>query len=417
MMRPGPDMKLTAKSLEGGRFVALAEEHGEAFRNRATEHDRTSTFPVANFDDMRRSGALAAFVPEDLGGLGLESVHDWAVAMERFGRADPSTAIALNMHLGVSRNLALAWRRASAGGSAAQIAASEGPLRAIAGGKLLICATATEPGTDFLRPMTTATPVDGGWSISGRKIFVTLSEIADLFTLNLRIEDPSGDKMGFAFVPAGSDGLEPQGDWQALGMRASGSQSVVLRDCRVPTSAVQIAGEWGRWNPGVLMGRTLGNLTLVAVFLGIAERARELAVTAARTQSKPKYAGTLAGTAGAQHLMGEIDIELAAARALLGTTAADLDRLLDGLGGTSPDLETAHRAMRDYQCAKWVVNQGAMRIVSRAMDICGGGAYTDSHELSRLYRDVRAGPFMQPFSPTEAREYVGQVGLGLYPDG
>ena len=73
--------------------------------------------------------------------------------------------------------------------------------------------------------------------------------------------------------------------------------------------------------------------------------------------------------------------------------------------------------MRDYQCAKWVVNQNAIRIVSQAMDVCGGGAFMSRHELSRLYRDVRAGPFMQPFSPTEARAYVGQIALGMPPRG
>jgi alkylation response protein AidB-like acyl-CoA dehydrogenase len=73
--------------------------------------------------------------------------------------------------------------------------------------------------------------------------------------------------------------------------------------------------------------------------------------------------------------------------------------------------------MRDYQCAKWTVNQNAIEIVSRAMDVCGGGAYRSEHELSRLYRDVRAGPFMQPFSPTEAREYIGSVALDRLPEG
>ena len=58
-----------------------------------------------------------------------------------------------------------------------------------------------------------------------------------------------------------------------------------------------------------------------------------------------------------------------------------------------------------------------IRIVSLSMDLCGGGAFMSQHELSRLYRDVRAGPFMQPFSPLETREYVGQVGFGLYPPG
>ena len=98
-------------------------------------------------------------------------------------------------------------------------------------------------------------------------------------------------------------------------------------------------------------------------------------------------------------------------------TTLQLDQLLQSLDDDLPALEVAHACMRDYQCAKWIVNQNAIRIVSRAMDLCGGGAFMAGHELSRLYRDVRAGPFMQPFSPTEAHEYIGQIGLGLYPKG
>ena len=98
-------------------------------------------------------------------------------------------------------------------------------------------------------------------------------------------------------------------------------------------------------------------------------------------------------------------------------TAAKVDAFLASYAGISPSLQAAHGIMRDYQCAKWIVNQNAIQIVGRAMDVCGGGAYMGRHELSRLYRDVRAGPFMQPFSPTEAREYVGQVALGRHPEG
>ncbi len=165
------------------------------------------------------------------------------------------------------------------------------------------------------------------------------------------------------------------------------------------------------------MGRTLGNVTLVAVFLGIAERARELAVEGARAQTKPKYGGASATSSGVQVLLGEIDIDLAAARGALADATRRIDDVLAEAGGAAADLETAHACMRDYQCAKWIVNQNAIRIVSHAMDVCGGAAFMSGHELSRLSRDVRAGPFMQPFSPTEAREYVGRVALGLHPDG
>ena len=410
-------MELQPTTAAGRHFVEIAERHIETFRERAAGHDRDGTFPAENFEDLRKSGAVGAFVPEDLGGLGLDSVHDWATGIERLARGDASTAIGLNMHLAISRTLAQMLRAARERGDAEATARNEGMMGAIATGNLLICATATEPGTDFLRPNTTATATGDGWSINGRKIFVTMSPVAHLYALNVRVPDPDGgpDRMGFAFIPVGTAGVTPQDDWDALGMRASGSQSIVLEDCRVPEGSVQLAGTCGEWNPGVLMGRTLGNVTLTGAFLGIAERARELAVEGARRTTKPKYDGALANAPGVQHLLSEIDIDLAAARAVLGDATAGIDALL--AEDDAPDLETAHGCMRDYQCAKWTVNQNAIAIVSRAMDVCGGGAFMSGHELSRLYRDVRAGPFMQPFSPTEAREYVGRIALGMPPVG
>ena len=72
--------------------------------------------------------------------------------------------------------------------------------------------------------------------------------------------------------------------------------------------------------------------------------------------------------------------------------------------------------MKNYQSAKWVVNRNAIDIVSRAMDLSGGGGFMTQNPLSRLYREVRAGPFMQPHSPIDARDNVGNVLLGTYPE-
>ncbi len=408
-------MELQPSTAAGQRFVNLAAQHAVAFRERAREHDREGTVPTANDDQMRRSGFIGAFVPEELGGLGLEAVHDWCAGLERLGRGDPSTAIAINMHFGSVRNIASAWRTARKAGEASAEARVATSLRAVAAGELLFCGTATEPGTDNLRPRTTATRTEDGWSISGRKVFVTLSPIADVCNMNVRIVDESGDRIGFAQVPVNSPGFLRQDDWDALGMRASGSQSVIFEDCRVSQYAVTVAGPWGQWTPGALVSRTIGNLTLVAVFLGIAERARELAVSAARTDTKVKLGGALGLLPGVQHLLGEIDIELTAARAVLSVTARDLDAFL--ARAPQPTMEDGHAIMRDYQCAKWTVNQNAISIVSKAMDVVGGSAFNSQNELSRLYRDVRAGPFMQPFSPTELHSYVGQVAAGVPPEG
>ena len=63
--------------------------------------------------------------------------------------------------------------------------------------------------------------------------------------------------------------------------------------------------------------------------------------------------------------------------------------------------------MKDYQSAKWVVNRNVIDIDS---------GFMTRNPVSRFYRDVRAGPFMQPHSPIDARDYVGNVLLGTYPE-
>ncbi|MEM9620629.1 MAG: acyl-CoA dehydrogenase family protein [Pseudomonadota bacterium] len=407
---------LRPKTPAGEKLYAAACQIQPALLERAASADLHNEMPAASYQDLMDSGVAAAFVPAELGGFGLQSVHDWIVGIVTLAQGDPSAAIAINMHLGVSRGMALAYHQASNTPAKAAVATRLAlPLEQIAQGNMLICATATEPGTDNLHPRTEATPCADGWQIHGHKIFVTMSPLATHLGMNLRMRDAEGDHLVTTMLPMDTPGLLPQGDWDALGMRGSGSQSVKFDGAVVPAGAVRKLGPWGEWSVGVLMNRALANLPLVGAFLGIAEAAHAMALE--KLGSQTRVDAPVTGFSGVQNLVGEMDIELAKCRAILTAAADAVDRFVTAHASEPPSLEAAHQLMKDYQAAKWVVNRGAIDIVSKAMDLMGGSGYTNQHPLARMYRDVRAGPFMQPFAPTEAREYVGQVALGRLPTG
>lgn len=412
--------EMTPITEPGARFVSAAEGLIDAFRSRAHEADKESEICTDNFADMQTAGIASAFVPQSLGGFGLTSAHDWIAGISRLARGDGSSAIAINMHLAVSRALSLVYSAAEERGSQETTRAMAPMLEGIVAGDILFCATATERGTDNLHPMTEAVRVDEGWKISGTKIFVTLSPIASHIAMFVRMpgegDGADGDMIGTVMMPMGTPGIFPQDDWDALGMRASGSQSVVLDGCVLPESAVRPLAPWGRWSPALLVNRTLSNMPLLGAFLGIAEAAHEHALEAALSQGKIGQSAN-AERPGIQHSIAEMEIELATCRAVLSQGGLMVDRFLGEYGLDEPPMEAAHALMKDFQAVKWVLNKGAIDIVSLAMDIAGGAGYLNRGLLARLYRDVRAGPFMQPFAPTEARDYVGKVALGLYPEG
>ncbi len=396
----------------GRRFTETAEGLIATLRSRSAASDQQSIVCAENFEDLQRTGIAAAFVPEALGGFGLESVHDWLTGISRLARGDGSTAIAINMHLGVSRGMALAFDRLQKHDQPLESVAA--PLIAIASGKMLICATATERGTDNLHPFTTATATQNGWRIDGDKMFVTMSPVATHLAMNLRMQDDKGDHLATTMLPIGTKGIEPQGDWDALGMRGSGSQSIRFNNFQVDKSAVRRLAPWGKWSTDVLINRTLGNLPLVAAFLGIAEHAFEITMKSLATQKR--VGEPVNRSAGVQQCVGEMEIELAKCRAVLNQSGLIVDAWLEKARSTPPTIEDAHELMKTYQSAKWIVNRGAIDIVDKAMDLVGGGGFMSAHPLSQLYRDVRAGPFMQPHAATDIRPYIGQVALGVYPE-
>jgi alkylation response protein AidB-like acyl-CoA dehydrogenase len=400
----------------GRRFCALVDAHAPAAAARAAECDREGRFPAETFREFRESGLAAACVPERFGGGGLDSLHDLAVGIGRMGRADASTAIALNMHLAAVWGMTRHWRAAGRAGNEAAAAGIERLLRETAAGRLIHSVAGSEPGTDILHPLTEARRDVLGWRVSGRKIFGTLSGEADLVHVTVRV--PTGDggwDIAMASFPRGTEGLQVMGDWNAMGMRASGSHTVELRDCFATDGMLRPHGRWGQWNATVLEAQVSGNIGLLGAYLGVAEAARALVLPALRTRRKAPSGATLAERPGIQQGVARMEVTLCAARASLqraGLLADAFFRQPPGEAG----LDVAHGLMKEFQCAKWLVNRRAIEVVDQAMTLSGGSGYAAPSPLARLYRDVRAGPFMQLFSPNEAFEYIGRVALGIHPE-
>lgn len=395
----------------GRRFAALAEKHAADFVTRAEQHDHEGSFPFENIEALQKSGFMAGLVPEEFGGLGLVSTHDQLVGMSRLARGCASTAIAANMHLVSSMIMARIWHGRE-GAAETTVAAVRAFLTAIGAGQLIACVPSTEPGTDLSAPMSEVTPFEGGYLFNGKKIFGTLSPAGQIMFSTARLKRDDGTYARvLCVVPRGTPGMEVRDNWDALGMRGSGSGEVVYTDCKLPAASVIVQGDWGVLDGGGPGDTANPGGSLSACFLGIAEAAQLIAVEMAGRRKGARQT-RMADRSGIQQLIGENEVDLYAARAAVRHAGLTEDELR-----ASGDFaaEDAALLMKEHQCMKRIVERNAIAIVDRAMTVSGGAGFMTKHPLSRLYRDVRAGPFMQPFGAYEVLEYLGKVTLGIDP--
>ena len=401
---------------DGGRFVELAEKHAAEVAPGAAERDREGTFPVDAFESMKASGFMGATIPAEFGGLGVNSTHDIAIGLSRLAKGDASVAIAANMHLAFG--LAMGWlRRAATAAGDSERAEALGGLLATLGSGVIAMANTTEPGTDLRHPLVEATRADGGWVLNGTKIFGTLSEVADLCLVSCRLADSNGGwTAANAFVFNGTPGRDIAHDWNALGMRASGSHAINYTDCFVPDNLLFESGPWGAEDELGIVIATVANAGLLAPYLGIAEAARDAVVEMAKTRTKAPSDRPIAVRPGIQLLVAEMDTDILICRAVLERVTRLLDEVICTGPVESATYDQLLPVMHQFQCCKLIVNRKAVEVVDRAMSVSGGAGYMSGNPLSRAYRDVRAGPFMQPYAPSEAWELIGRIALDLDPE-
>jgi alkylation response protein AidB-like acyl-CoA dehydrogenase len=366
--------------------VPWAAELGAQIAEYAAEHDRDGTFVNEAFELFKSSGYLALAVPTELGGHGA-TIRQVSYAQRELAKHCGSSALAVAMHHHVTLFTAWRYRRGLPG--------AEATLRRVANECIVLVSTG---GADFTRPRGVAVPVEGGFRVSGRKVFASQVPMGDVFSTMFVLDDGgSSDErviLNMA-VPVRADGVTVLYNWDTLGMRGTGSHDVELDGVFVPEDKVLARRPYGVVDPPLQVIISNAFPVIGAVYLGVAEAARDAAVA------------SVAGTPRAEDPSIQRQVGLMDNRLRVMSWA--LDGAIATIGDDpQPTVENVVAAM----AAKREISVGGIEVCDLAMEVAGGAAFFKTSPIERFYRDIRAAKF-HPFTPEQTLVHAGRVCLGL----
>jgi alkylation response protein AidB-like acyl-CoA dehydrogenase len=379
------------------RLAELPTDLLEGFRARAAELDATNTYFHEDLAELRELGYLAAVVPEEHGGWGWDLVQ-LARSQRRLARYAPATALAMTMH---HYWVGIAVEHERAGDPSLRWILEEAAAGSV------FAAGHAEAGNDIPVLMSTcqAERVEGGYRLTGRKQFGSNGPVWSWLGAHAIVPDAEGGpQVVHAFVERGSAGATTVETWDTLGMRPTQSHDTVLDGVFVPDARVGCVAPAGDGSSLFLVAMAMWPLPLIGtVYLGIADRALELAVEGATRKSSVAIPrGAYAYNPMVQHQIAEMFLELDAASATLERFVEDWVNGVDHGDAWVPKVYSA----------KWRAVEAAKRVVDIALDVTGGGGMFKGSELERLYRDVRCGGF-HPANDALTHELVGKATLGI----
>ena len=362
------------------RWVAVVRKLGPAFAARAAAYDADDSFVAENYAELRAHRLFSAGVPVELGGGGA-SQAELADVLRVLATYCSSTALALSMH--THQVLIPTWRWRHQG------APVEPFLRRVAAEELILVSTG---GSDWVAGSGTAEKVEGGYRVTGRKIFGSGAPGGDLLMTMAIYDDPKDGPTVLHFaIPLSAPGVKIQDTWRTLGMRGTGSHDTVLDGVFVPEAAIGLRRPAGRWSLPMHVTAAQALPIIYAVYVGVAEASRTLALdVTAKRRDDPTI----------QRLVGEMENELTAARIAL---AHMLDAALGPVGAETTGTVLIGRTL---------VAHAAIKTVERAMEVAGGAGFYRALGLERLFRDVQGARYHQVREPAQLL-YAGRLALGL----
>ncbi|MBI4220600.1 MAG: acyl-CoA dehydrogenase family protein [Chloroflexi bacterium] len=358
----------------------------------AAAFDEQGAIPRDLIRTMADLGLLGICVPAELGGAGMDYLA-YIIALEEVCRA--SAAVGLMMTV----NNTLYGEPLMRYGTDAQ---KRRWLEPAARGDVLGCYCLTEPGSgsDSMAMQTAARKVDGAWSLSGTKQFITNGEIASNAIVFATIDRSKGHRGVTAFlVDRKARGFSLVKKERKMGLLASDTCMLALDDVQVADD--QVLGKVGEGYRVAFSTLDAGRVGIAAQALGIAEACFDVAQAYAK--QRKQFGGPISGFQAIQWMLADMATEIEAARWMTYRAAALKDAGRD-------------RFTKEASMAKLYASEMGVRVAYRAVQIHGGSGYMKDFPVERFFRDARATPLYEGTSEIQrmviARQILREFGEG-----
>jgi alkylation response protein AidB-like acyl-CoA dehydrogenase len=369
-------------------FVETVRRLGPAFAERAASSDLEGRFVADNYAELKRSKLFSAGVPSELGGGGVTHA-ELCQGLRELAQYCSSTALAFSMHTHLVA--AAVWRHRHG-------QPAEALLRKIAANELVLVSTGAG---DWIDSVGRAERVQGGFKITAQKRFCSGAPVGDLMMTSAPYQDPEkgAEVLHFA-LPVRSPGVTVRDDWDAIGMRGTGSSSIELNEAFVADESISMRRPGGVWHPSWSVIMTVAPPIYMAPYVGAAERAAAMAKETARSRTPAAMQDAINLQA-----LGELENSLALMQ-MAFREMVELAREYD----FDPNVERASQML----VRKTITTKAVLETVNAAIEVVGGSALFRRVGIERLLRDVQGAPF-HPLPEKKQLAFTARVALGLPP--
>jgi alkylation response protein AidB-like acyl-CoA dehydrogenase len=347
------------------------------------EMDEQAALPRTLIDELFKLGVMGIEIPDAYGGAGASFFHS-VLAVEALSRVDPSVGVLVDVQNTLVANALLRW------GSDHLKETYLTRLAASVIGAYALSEAGS--GSDAFALTTRATESGDGFVLSGRKLWITNGNEADIFIVFATVDPDAGYRGITAFiVERGFTGFTVGKKEDKLGIRASSTCELLFENCHVPRS--NVLGEAGKGYKVAIETLNEGRIGIGAQMIGLAQGA--LDHTIRYVKERQQFGKAIAEFQGVQFQVARAATELEAARLLVYNAA----RLRDaGL----PFLKEA--AM-----CKIFSSEVAERTASLAVNLYGGYGFVKDYPVEKLYRDAKIGQIYEGTSNLQLQTIAKQL--------